>query len=78
MIKVPIDLAMRDMDAAAATIAYCNQATSECRQLGFATLASYHRDNSKAAERWLVKAGQAYPRCCDARTRPTPHHEGAE
>lgn len=65
-----IDLAMRDMDCAIETIAVSRRLASEYRQAGFASLADFHRDNARYAEQWLVKAGKAYPLCCDSLGHP--------
>ena len=61
-----MDLAMRDMEAAIEEIAACRLSASKYRQAGFVAYADWLSQNAKAAERWLVKAGQAYPRRCDA------------
>ena len=46
--------------------------------MGFGALADFCLENARAAERWLVKAGRAYPHECDAAGRSvvngvTPH-----
>ncbi len=61
-----VDLAMRDMDCAIEVAASSRLLASQYRQLGFRALADFHRDNAKAVERWLVKAGRAYPLRCDS------------
>jgi hypothetical protein len=35
---------------------------SRYKQMGFAALSDFHRDNAKAAERWMIKAANARAR----------------
>ena len=60
------DLALRDMEVAMETVAKCRRRSSECRQIGLPDCAHDLLANARAAERWLVKAGRAYPLRCDA------------
>ena len=61
-----VDDAMRDMEAAIYEAAECRRKASEARQDGYPDYARFLSDNAKGAERWLEKAGRAYPRRCDA------------
>lgn len=47
----------RDIDAALETASSCRLEASRLKQCGtqFVTLAKWHLDNAKAAERWAVK-----------------------
>jgi hypothetical protein len=49
----------RDIDAAMETASNCRLEASKLRQAGpqFATLAKWHLENAKAAEKWAVKRG---------------------
>ena len=60
------DIAMRDMEAAIYEASECRRTASEARQAGFLALAEHLSANAKGAEKWLVKAGRAYPSRCDA------------
>lgn len=61
------DRTLRDMDAAANTIAMSRLVASQYRQMGFKALASFHIENARGAERWLRKAAKVYPlRCASA------------
>lgn len=67
---MPEDLAMRDMECAIDVAATSRQLASLYRQAGFPALADFHRDNARGAERWLIKAGRAYPLRCDSTGKP--------
>ena len=61
------DLAMRDMEAAIEEISACRLEAAQYRQLGmFDAYVTELLRNAKGAERWLLKAGKAYPRRCDS------------
>lgn len=60
------DLAMRDMEVAIETVSLCRLRASQWRQLGFHVYADWLLDNAKGAEKWLVKAGNAYPDRCNS------------
>lgn len=64
------DLAMRDMEACIYTIAISRRLASEYRQLGLKRLSEHLKDNARAAEKWLVKAGRSYPLRCDSKGKP--------
>lgn len=62
----PSDLAMRDMEAAIEEAAICRVRASQYRQMGFHAYADFLTQNAKGAEKWLIKAGKAYPNRCGA------------
>ena len=61
-----MDEAMRDMDAAIHEASECRRKASEMKQSGFTAYAEFLFENAKSAEKWLLKAGQAYPSRCGA------------
>ena len=62
----------RDMETAIQTISMCRLYAPMYRQFGFIHYAEFLLANARRAERWLVKAGEAYPRQCDSSGKPVP------